>query len=136
MKRIQSFAVLFILALSSCATIAPGSGFIVHVERTQRVAAATLDFVLSLDEGDRDFWRTNAPAFHDFCEWLRSPSVITPSLQKGLAIQKSVQDLKVRYKQQTTTQNSNALYLAWAILDSTIIQANSWSNIVTSPIHY
>lgn len=136
MKRIQSFAVLFILALSSCATIAPGSGFIVRVERTQRVAAATLDFVLSLDEGDRDFWRTNAPAFHDFCEWLRSPSVITPSLQKGLAIQKSVQDLKVRYKQQTTTQNSNALYLAWAILDSTIIQANSWSNIVTSPIHY
>lgn len=136
MKRIQSFAVLFILALSSCATIAPGSGFIVRVERTQRVAAATLDFVLSLDEGDRDFWRTNAPAFHDFCEWLRSPSAVTPSLQRGLAIQKSVQDLKVRYKQQTTTQNSNALYLAWAILDSTIIQANSWSNIVTSPIHY
>lgn len=122
---------------SGCATLEPGADpFVVRVEQTQEGAKATLDLAVHLDNADRGFWRTNAPAFHQFCEWLRTPIPYKgETLQRGLEIQENVQDLKVEYKQSRTTYNSNLLWSAYAVLSQAVSQANSWSNIVSSPVH-
>ncbi len=123
---------------SGCASLQPGADpFVVGVERTQNAAGSSLDFVLRLDQTDRGFWRTNAPAFHQFCEWLRVPTVyqsrIGPTnVARAISIQLNVQDLKVAYKANRAAGNSNVLWSAWSILDTALSQAVSWSTIVTN----
>lgn len=126
-----------LVALHGCATVDPGqSTFVVRVEQTQEGAAATFDFVLQTDQLNRGFWRTNAPAFHNFCEWLRTPVPFGQmQLQRALAMQANVQELKKTYKTNRDAGSSNQLYLAWQTLSTAISQANSWSNIVVLPVH-
>lgn len=128
---------LFCLGLAACATLNPGADpFIVRVEQGQAGVAATVDMVLHVDETDRGFWKTNAPAFHTFCEWLRTP---TPyggtNVARCIATQANVEDLKRSYKSAKSAGTSNALFLAFIELGTLQSQSLSWSNIITSPIH-
>lgn len=136
-KVLIAAAVTAAFVFIGCATLNPGADpFVVRVEQGQTGAKATFDFVLHLDQTDRGFWRTNAPAFHKFCSWLRTPQLYgTQNVPRVVAIQLNVTDLKVAYKQSKTTANSNALWSAWMVLNEAITQANSWSNIVVTPVH-
>lgn len=133
---VPAFAVMCALGfVVGCATLAPGADpFVVRVEQSQTMADVTFDFVLHIDQADRGFWRTNAPAFHNFCSWLRTPvPYSTTNLPRVIALQVNVADLKGAYKTGRTAGNSNALYSAWAVLSAAVGQANSWSNIVVIP---
>jgi hypothetical protein len=134
---------LAILLTSGCASIAPGADpFVVRVEQTQATANATFDMVLHIDQADRGFWKTNAPGFHNFCEWLRTPIVYcgAPTHEcipraRCVVMQLDVDDLKAAYKATKTPTSSNALWSAWSVLSTAIAQSTSWSNIVTTPTH-
>lgn len=123
--------------LVSCATLQPGADpFVVRVEQTQTGALATFDFILRIDHSNRSFWLTNAPGFHNFAEWLRTPQAYgTNSVSRCVAMQLNVDDLKMAYKASKTTGSSNVLWSAWAMLNAAIVQSTSWSNIVTTPTH-
>ncbi len=80
---------------------------------------------------------TNAPAFHQFCEWLRQPQTVadsygTNTLPRGLAMLMSVDDIKNDYE--ASRASSNALLEALATLQSTANQASSWSSVITNQI--
>ena len=118
----------------SCATLNPGADpFVVRVEQAQTGASATFDFLLHLDHANRSFWKTNAPEFHKFAEWLRTPQPYgTNTFARAVVIQLNLSDLKLEYKAAKTAGNSNALYTALAVLKAAMAQCNSWSNILTS----
>ena len=118
-----------------CATLNPAADpFVVRVEQTQTSASASFDLVLKIDNADRGFWRTNAPAFHTFCEWLRTPQTYAAGqVPRAVAIQLNVDDLKGSYIASRTTGTSNALWSAWSVLNTAVGQASSWYNIATAP---
>jgi hypothetical protein len=92
--------------------------------------------VLHLNQADRGFWATNAPAFDRFCAWLRTQQAYgTNTVSRAQLMELNVQDLKLSYKAAKTAGNSNALYLAWAVLNQAWSQSTSWSNIITAPVH-
>lgn len=128
---------LGLIGLLGCATVDPNADvLVVRTEQSLSTANATFDFVLRVDQGNRPFWRTNAPAFHQFCEWLRTPqSYGVSTVPRAVVLQLNVDDLKLAYKQSKTAGNSNALYTAWAVLNQAVLQSTSWSNIVTTPTH-
>ena len=51
---------------------------VVRAEQSITIANATFDSAVKIDNANRSFFRTNAPAFHQFCEWLRTPVVMPP----------------------------------------------------------
>lgn len=124
--------------IQGCATLAPGADpLVVRTEQVQSIAGPGIDFVLHFDNSDRGFWRTNAPPFHNFCEWLRTPIPYTngATLPRAILMQVNVDDLKQAYKFSKTSGNSNALYTALGTLSAALTQATSWSNIVVTPVH-
>ena len=124
--------------VAGCATLNPGAdAFVVRAEQAQTAANASFDFVLHMDQVNRPFWQTNAPAFHTFCEWLRTPTPYGASLAipRCVVMQINVDDLKLAYKASKTSGNSNALFYALSVLGTAVNQSTSWSNIVTTPTH-
>lgn len=120
-----------------CATLNPGADpLVVRTEQTLSAARYTFDFVLNVDNLNRSFWITNAPALHNFCEWLRTPQTYgTNTVARCVVMQLNVDDLKLAYKASKNTGSSNALWSAWSVLNAAVDQTVSWSNIITSPIH-
>lgn len=121
-----------------CASLTPGSDpLVVRAEQIQTGANATFDFVLHLDDNNRGLWRTNAPAFHNFCEWLRTPMQYKASqtVSRCVLMQLDVDDLKTDYKMNKSAANSNVLYTAIGTLSYALGQSASWSNIVVTPTH-
>lgn len=133
----KKLLLLIPLLFIGCHTLNPGADpFVVMVEQAQSGALATFDFIVYMDHANRGFWRTNAPAFHNFAEWLRTPqSYGTSVVPRSVAIQLNVDDMKLAYKASKTAPNSNALWSAWAVLNEAINQSLSWSNIITAPTH-
>lgn len=130
MKRILLLVAAVLLA--GCASIEPGADpLIVNTERAETIAKGSFDLVAQVDNTDRGFWRTNAPAFHNFVEWLRKPEtnddVVLP---RGLALIWKADDLKLRYK--SGRANSNDLSAAVIELSTASDQAGAWLTIVTN----
>lgn len=122
-------ALLGSLALG-CAHLAPGADpLVVRVEQTQTTAKGAFDLVLKFDHANRPYWRTNAPAFHDFCEWLRVPTTTTAgvSLPRCSAMLWTLDSVKVAYK--AGSASSNALVTALATVTEAANQANAWLTI-------
>lgn len=127
-------------ALIGCAQIQKGSDpLVVNVERLETTGKATFDLVLGLDNSDRGFWRTNAPAFHDFCEWLRQPQGVPVSnataelkleLPRASAMLLGLDNVKLDYK--AARASSNDLFTALMTVQSAVNQASAWSTIVTN----
>jgi len=117
-----------------CAPLQPGADrLVVRVEQTETSAKASFKAVLTLDNNSRDFFRTNLPAFHNFCEWLRTPMPVidrgaTISLPRDLAMVVSLDNLKLDY--QSGRASSNNLFTAWQVLDGTISEASTWMNTI------
>jgi len=133
------FGLLSVVAftlLAGCATLSPGSDVLVVRTEQLETAAASFDLVVKVDHADRGFWRTNAPAFHEFAEWLRTPIPIdyqTNVMRRGLLMIKKVNDAKIVYKANAGT--SNALLTAFADLRAAADQAAAWATIVKTPTH-
>lgn len=136
MRKLALFAALAFSVFAGCATLdKDADALVVRVEQTQTAANATFDMILHVDNSDRGFWRTNAPAFHKFCEFLRTPEPYGTNLvPRCVAIELNVDDLKLAYKASRSSGNSNALVSAWAVLNQLFSQSLSWSNIITSPV--
>jgi len=132
--RNQLFPLLAIaLLVFGCAKLQPGADpLIVRAEQTEQVAKATFDLVLNVDHSDRGFWRTNAPAFHGFCEWLRQPQPVwgTNVLPRASAMIANLDTVKLDYR--AARASSNALITALLTLSSAVDQASAWSIIVTN----
>ena len=122
--------------LIGCATLQPGADpLVVRAEQLETAATASFDLVVNLDDANRTFWRTNAPAFHNFSEWLRTPIVVGPgtnTMRRGLAMISQVDAAKLQYK--ASTSQSNVLLTAITILSSAIDQSTAWATIVKTPI--
>lgn len=125
-----------LLLFQACAPLQPGADpLIVRTEQTETTAKASFDLVLNVDNQSRQFWRTNAPQFHSFCEWLRAPQTVasqfeTNTLPRASAMILSLDDLKLRYK--AGRASSNDLSAATAVLDGIINQANNWLPLITN----
>lgn len=138
MKPTLAILTVTALILLGCAALQPGADpLVVRTEQTLSVANATFDWILGFDNSNRAFWRTNAPAFHNFCEWLRTPMPYmgTATVPRCVELQLNVDDLKHVYQASKTTTSSNALYSALLTLQGAIGQTTSWSNIVITPVH-
>jgi hypothetical protein len=129
---------LFAALIVGCAHIQPGQDpIIVNTERVQTIAAPTFDLVLETDHSNRAFWETKAPAFHDFCEWLRQTQTAqladgTPTnVQRAIAMQLNLDKVKLDYK--ASKVSSNAVLEAIAALESAEQQANAWLVVITNP---
>lgn len=132
------FAVAGIVVITGCARLKPGADpLIVRVEQFETVATSTFRLVLSTDQLDRGFWRTNAPAFHEFCETLRKPVLYTNTVPPALLPQYrvallSLDDVKNTYSAARTEGNSNALFTTLITLQALQNQAGFWLNTVTN----
>lgn len=128
-------AVLAAVAFTGCVGLKPGADpIIVRAEQTQAIAPATFNAILKLDDSNRALSRSNAPAFHEFCEWLRAPVTITVTnlhpggpqvlgahLPRGLAMVWSLDQTKLAYKHGLAT--SNTVVGVLATVESALAQA-------------
>ncbi len=160
----HKYAVLFFAAalaaslclLTGCAAIAPGSDpVVVRAEQLQTVANASFSLVVRLDNADRPFWRTNAPAFHAFVEHLRepvqmpapatAPSALLPGAQllegratlpRFIAVQWNLDTAKLEYKAIKSAGSSNALAAAMLTVQVLTQQSSAWLSVLTNkPTH-
>lgn len=127
-----AFAAVFLGAIG-CAHLQPGADpIVVNVERTETVAKSSFDLVLNVDNSKRSFFATNAPGFHNFCEWLRAPQTVeeTNSLPRASALLVSLDDVKLAYKAGRAT--SNEVYALLYTVQSAESQASAWMTVVTN----
>jgi hypothetical protein len=130
--------VILSLCLVSCAPLQPEANpLVVRVEQTQQTARATFDLILAVNHTHRDFWRTNAPAYHQFCEWLRapitydSPEYGPTNIPRALMLQFQLDDLKTAYL--AARASSNDLYTALATFRQTLDLAQAWESVILAP---
>lgn len=126
-------SVTLLCLIQGCAAIQKGNDpLVVNVERTETIARDTFDMVLSIDNSQRDFYRNNAPAFHNFCEWLRQPQSVPDvdgkvvSLPRDLAMLLSLDNVKLDYK--AARASSNDVFTALQTVTGAMAQANAWLN--------
>jgi len=127
-------ALMAVLAgVIGCVPLQPGADpVVVNVERTETVAKSSFDLVLNVDNSKRDFFRTNATGFHNFCEWLRAPQTVeeTNTLPRATALLVSLDDVKLAYK--AGRASSNEVYAVLFTVQSAESQASSWLSVVTN----
>ncbi len=127
-----------ILFTPGCKTLDAGADpFVVRVEQTQTVVEGGFDLLLNVDNLDRGFWRTNAPAFHQFCETLRFPVPVAgvpnrPTLPRYIAAQWELDQAKLYYKFAKSSSASNSLQVALITLQGLSEQTTAWLTIVTN----
>jgi hypothetical protein len=118
--------------LTGCASLQPGADpLVVRAEQAQATGQAAFDLALELDNSNRDFYSTNTPAFHAFCQWLRQPQDYgTNSLPRAEVMILQLDDLKTAYKSDSIY--SNSLLAGVLTLETAATQAASWSNVLTN----
>lgn len=136
-KIIGSLLLISALILTGCnlLRVDPGNDpLVVNAERTVQMAGASFDMINQIDNANRGFWRTNAPGFHNFAEWLRFPLVpkITTNsgvvktnvLRRGLAMIDGLNEVKLSYKKAKVS--SNDLVLATISLDAALKESQKF----------
>ncbi len=125
---------LSLWGLAGCVQLQPGADpLVVRAEQLETTATASFDLVVSVDGSERAFWATNAPAFHQFAEWLRTPIMETPNPneRRGLALILQLDDAKAQYL--INKSSSNALLKAISDLSFAESQASAWATIIKTP---
>lgn len=120
--------------VAGCAGLKPGEDpIVVNAERLETTADGAFTFVKNVDDADRGFYRTNAPAFHEFVEWLRTPIRMegTNVIRRGPAMILAVNSAKHSYQQNHF--ESNLLTVAVNSLSAAVLQAQSWKTIIQTP---
>ena len=123
--------------LPGCASLQPGADpLVVRVEQAETSGKALLDAVVHVEGSDLPFFRTNAPGFYSFCEWLKAPQVVTgaaagpATLPRGLALLWSLDQVKAGYK--AGVQSSNTLITALTTFEAASSQASAWLTLATN----
>ena len=120
-----------VLIASGCAPLQPGADpLVVNVERAETVGKSTFDLILNVDHSNRPYFATNAPAFHDFCQWLRQPQTIegTNTQPRAVALLLSLDDVKLDYIHARTS--SNELYEVFTTFSAVLNQAQAWQTVI------
>lgn len=134
-------ALLVALGVASCALgCAPlqknADPIVVRAEQSIAIANSTFDTVVHLDQADRNLSAAKAPKFHAFCEWLRTPVIIAPltnSFPRGLAIVRSADLVKEKYKSTRSTNDYALLISSLAVVESATVQAQQlYSTAITT----
>lgn len=129
---IGAFGIAAIICLFvGCATLQPGADpLVVRAEQLETAAEASFQLVVSVDNSDRGFWMTNAPAFHNFAEWLRAPVALNGNTNepRGLGMILLVDSAKMAYL--SNKSQSNVLITAISDLQAAAVQADAWATIV------
>ena len=128
-------------SIIGCATLQPGAdALVVRTEQSLSLGKPTFDLVLKNDNANRPFWMTNAPAYHQFCEWLRQPQPVTggtlngQKLPRATAMLYGLDMVKLDYKAAKTAGNSNALFTALGTFNGALNQASGWILVVTNTV--
>lgn len=124
---------LMVVGSVSCSSVAPGSDpIVVRAEQAETVGKSTFDLILNVDNANRQWWISNVPQFHSFCEWLRQPQVVdvTNSLPRCSALIWSLNDVKHSYM--TGAATSNVVLTAAITLEGVVNQAASWMTVATN----
>jgi hypothetical protein len=127
---LASFSLL--IWLPGCAHLQPGADpVVVRCEQVETDAKASFDLALHVEAANAPFWATNVPAFHNFCNWLRTPTTIgSTNLPRCSAMLLSLNDLKHDYE--AGEASSNALVLAFTTIDGLGSEASNWLTVVTN----
>jgi hypothetical protein len=112
---------------AGCATLQPGADpLVVRTEQTQAVAKGAFDMVLRIDHSNREFWKTNQPAFHGFCEWLRTPQMILDGTNYSRAATMLINLDRVKLSYKANRGESNTLATALAVVEATVNESHHW----------
>lgn len=129
---INLLSVSISLILVGCvAPLNPGQDPLpVRAEQLETTANSAFQLVVDLDNSDRGFWRTNAPAFHNFAEWLREPIQIGTNApqRRGIEMVLQVDTAKMQYE--ANKSQSNVLITAISDLEIAANQATAWNTLV------
>lgn len=118
-----------------CVALQPGADpLVVRVEQGETLAKSSFDFVVNVDESNRGFWMTNAPALHNFAEWLRAPVTLNGNTNepRGIAMILTVDAAKLSYQADKSSFNSNILMTVFGVLTQAQQQASAWQIIATT----
>lgn len=112
---------------SGCAALAPGADPIeVRAEQTVSVAASTFDTFLKLEYDEIGLVRSNAPAVHQFAEWLRTPTVVGTNIwPRDIALVQSANAVRQAYKANRSAANQSSLAAALAAVEAALAQAQA-----------
>jgi len=107
---------------------------IVRAEQVEASALATFDLVLNVNDSNRDFFRSNAPEFHNFAEWLRTPTPGVypdgkPTWPRSLAMIYDLHTVKLAYK---TNRDAGKLNAGIHGVQAIIAQSTSWLSRITN----
>lgn len=133
-----AIAAAAVLVTGCAGKLDPGADpLIVSIERTQTFSEGGFDLVINLDHADRGFWRTNAPAFHQFAEYLREKLPVTnvpgrTNLQRYLLAQWQLDQAKLAYRATKSAATSNEMVAARIVLQDLSNQTAAWLTIVTN----
>lgn len=106
---------LSLVLLAGCAALSPGADpIVVRAQQSESVGYATIDTFLKIDNANRGFFVTNAPALHNYAEWLRQPQIVngTNVYPRGIAYFMSLDNIVVQYQQGLVNSNQVANVLA------------------------
>lgn len=134
LPAVLTLAATWAAVIVGCASLQPGADpLVVRAEQLETTANASFQLVVDVDNSDRGFWITNAPAFHNFAEWLRAPVPVAgnPSEPRGLGFILLVDAFKLTY--QANHSQSNQLSSALDNLSLVANQAGAWATIVKTP---
>lgn len=121
-----AIGVAFLIALLAgpgCATIDKNADpLVVRVEQTETMTLATVRTFLKLDNDNRAFFKTNAPALHAYAEFLR---VKQPNGDRRyVAYLRSLNQVKLDYK--AGRASSNDVVRVVGVVQSVLAQVNQY----------
>ena len=119
------FCCLAGLVVTGCSTVAAGSDpLVVRAQQVETVAYSAFDTFLKIDNADRAFIASNAPAVHAFAEQLRQPVLDgTNQTRQGLLWITQLDRITQAYE--TNGASSNAVEASIAVLQTAIISAET-----------
>ena len=112
---------------SACSTLAPGADAVeVRAEQSIGSAADTLDLFVKMEADAGAMVRVNAPAVHEFAEWLRAPMpYYGTNLARGLVLVDQANQARRAYKAIRGPEAKDKLTAAIAALTTAMTSAQA-----------
>lgn len=132
-KLVLPLLLVISLAWAGCAVLQKGADpIVVEAERVLTVGQGTLTLANNVDNANRSYWKTNAPMFHAFVEWLREPINLggTNLIRRGPGFMYSLDYVKHAYLDGKAT--SNSVWTAIAAASAAVAQAQNWLSTVNT----
>jgi hypothetical protein len=109
--------------ITGCSTVSAGSDpLVVRAQQTETIAFSAFDTFLKIDNANRSFIASNAPAVHAFAEQLRQP-VMDGTNQTRLGLLWITQLDRVTQAYENNGASSNAVESAISVVETAVIAA-------------